>query len=359
MLKNNHPTKINKTPNPQIKTHMKKIVILLFLISQIGISQTTPINLMSGTIKIPGMQYQQLTLAFAKGDKIVFNFKEEGNKEINKIEIFELPSNLKFSDFKTANISNQIITVSQTGIYLFRLTNASLSKRIGNISIQRVPKDESTVNFNSTVVSRMVSDTTYTTAVERRFVKSEYETNTIINKQKYFINSGSNATFKGGKSRLAIPITLPPNTAEWYYTFSSSRNEADINSVTNGMQLASELSNLIDQTGLLSFGVNQLTQPPGGNYCDVYLIDYNNYNPFLSKGNFSHYPIGTRENIVSGTVKVNFISNQLYLGIRNPDTTFGIHVVLEVVAITKKDSYEEVEVKTPHITTQEKLFVQD
>ncbi|UMB53933.1 hypothetical protein MKD41_00275 [Lutibacter sp. A64] len=329
------------------------------MISQLVIAQTKQINLTSGTVKVPAMQYKQFTFSFAEGDKIVFNFKEQQNKIINKVEIFELPSNLKFSDFKTKNITNKVITVNQEGIYLFRITNASLGKRICNISVDRVPKDISTINFNSTVAKRIISDTTYTTRIDRRLIKSKYHTKTVINKQKHFINSGTNSTFLGGKSRIAIPVNLPPNTVEWYYTFSASRNETDIDNVSSGMQLASEITNLIDQTGLLNFGINQLSKPPGANYCDLYLIDYSNYNNFINKQEFSYYTSGTRENLISGTVKVENNSNQLYLGLKNPDSAHGIHVVIGIVAITKEDIYESFEVKIPRVTTKEELYIQD
>ncbi|WP_457610666.1 hypothetical protein [Lutibacter sp.] len=41
------------------------------------------------------------------------------------------------------------------------------------------------------------------------------------------------------------------------------------------------------------------------------------------------------------------------------NTTHGVHVVIEVVAITKEDIYENFEVKIPHITTKEELYIQD
>ncbi|WP_141119705.1 hypothetical protein [Lutibacter agarilyticus] len=338
---------------------MKKPLFLLFLICELAISQITPITIMSGSLKLPGMQYKQYTFAFAQGDRIVFNYKELKNKAINKIEVFEMPSKLKFSRFKPTSISNEIITVPQTGIYVFKFTNTSLSKRVAELSIQRMPKDVSTIYFNTTPQKRIVSDTTFTTRIEKRLVKTIYETKPIIDKQQFYINSGSNAMFKGGKSRIVIPISLPVNTVEWYYTFSASRSEAEINKISSNMQLASELSQLIDQSGLLSFGIDQLTQPPGADYCDVYLIDHANYSKFINKEGFSHYPIGTRENILSGTVKVKANLPNSYLGIKNPDSMNGIHFAIEVVAIVKENIYETVEVKVPHITTQEMLFIED
>lgn len=288
---------------------MKKISTLILLLSFFGLNaQVKKVNLSNGTIKVPAMQYEQFMYGFSEGDKIVFNLNESNNKDLNKIEIFELQSNLKYSNFKTSHIMNKIIDVNKTGIYLFRITNASLGKRICNITIDRIPKDDSTLNFNSNVKKRIINDTTYTSKFEKVLVDSKFVTKTLINNENYWVNSGMNSFFNsGGKSRIAIPIILPKNTVEWYYSFSSTRNKTDIENNMKSMNLASELSGLIDQTGLLSFGINALSKPPGANYCDIYLIDTNNHGKFLSKEAFSYNPSTSRENLISGVVKIKSI----------------------------------------------------
>ena len=158
--------------------------------------------------------------------------------------------------------------------------------------------------------------------------------------QKFYINSGSHATFKGGKSRTTLPINLPANTVKWYYEFSASRNENEVDNVSNALDLAGELSVLLDQSGILQLGINMLNQPPGSDYCDIYLIDHDNYTPFLSKQQFMQYPEGTRENLKSGIVEVECCHNSpLYLGLKNPDYKDGVHVVVEVAAIIKEEGW--------------------
>ena len=61
-------------------------------------------------------------------------------------------------------------------------------------------------------------------------------------------------------------------------------------------------------------------------------------NLFIEKVNYVHYPEGTRENIVSGVVKVKkALFQNSYLGVKNPDPTYGIHVAFEAVAITLEE----------------------
>jgi len=73
--------------------------------------------------------------------------------------------------------------------------------------------------------------------------------------------------FQGGTSRITFPVTLPPNTVEWYYTFAATRNQQEVQDTKSNMKLFKELSDMVDHTGLLSIAVTALTQPPGADYC--------------------------------------------------------------------------------------------
>ena len=167
-----------------------------------------------------------------------------------------------------------------------------------------------------------------------------YRVEDIQKPQNFYVNSGSNAAFKGGKSRITIPLTFPPNTVKWYITFSSYRDEDKIKQVTAGFDLAAQLSKLIDKSGGLGFAINMLNQPPGGDVCDIYLLDYSNIRPYLDKEYFSYYLDASRENIRSGIIEATCCTDQMmYLGLKNPDRWHGIHVALEVAVIIEEEGY--------------------
>jgi len=86
--------------------------------------------------------------------------------------------------------------------------------------------------------------------------------------------------------------------------------------------------------------IEQLSQPPGNNYCDIYLLTYENLSKFENKLQYSYLTQGTRENFKSGNVKiVSYNSGNYFLGIRNPDNLYGINVLIEIVAITMTQDY--------------------
>ncbi|RYG06536.1 MAG: hypothetical protein EOO02_00245 [Chitinophagaceae bacterium] len=179
------------------------------------------------TIRVGGGKKEELMFGFAAGDRIIFNFQEMNNKELKEIEITEYPTLSRFSDYKTKAVKNKEIIVSQQGIYIFRLKNSSLSKRICKVRIQRIPASESSVNFNSAVswltkqdtvwqsyTTDVVIgyDTTYIPRVKRVMVRSEVDEQ-LISDQVQRISSASR-----GENRASIVVSLPPDMRTPYKT---------------------------------------------------------------------------------------------------------------------------------------------
>jgi len=269
-------------------------------------------------------EYPTYLYAFENGDEIVLNIDMTNAKGTNVIEVFTYPDrNTIYSNDSFRDLTDVKIKVRERGIYVFSFASNHAFDRDARFQIERIPGSEESKDFNTTVSWQ-----------------ETYKVEVVQKAQKFYLNSGSHATFKGGKSRTTIPINLPDNTVKWYYEFSASRNESEVDNVNKALDLAGELSSLLDQSGILQLGINMLNQPPGSDYCDVYLIDHDNYTPFLSKQQFRQYPEGTRENLKSGIVEVECCHNvPLYLGLKNPDYKDGVHVVVEVAAIVKEEGW--------------------
>ncbi len=312
----------------------------------------TPIEVADNTIKVSGLGEEIFYYGFAEGDQMVFSFEEVNGKELKEIEIIEYPTSSKFMDYKTKKVENKIINITATAIYKFRFRNSALTGRICKIKIQRIPVAEVTKNFNTSVYWETKHDTTFKPKEERYLVKREYVPTVIQSSMDFFVNSGSNATFKGGKSRISFPVSLPSGTVEWYYQFTASRDKEEVQNTKGSFNLVGNLAKLIDQTGTLGFGVDLLTQPPGSDYCDVYLLTYENVSLFEAKVQYSYLTAGTRENIKSGLIKMSGGANRTYyIGIKNPDASHGISVAIEVVAVVQKEEWATRTIQVPTVST--------
>lgn len=340
---------------------MKQIYItFLLLISLPLYAVKDSIPVVDLNFKIPLMSDYTLLYGFAEGDEIIINYKEAKGKKLKTFEISEYNGSALFSDFNMVSLTNKTIKIKKTGIYVFKFSNLSLGRRICSFKLDRIPVSNETTVFNTTVKERVVADTTYTTRTETFIKKEKYVVKKVHDNQHFYVNSGSNAFFKGGKSRVALPFSLPANTIKWYYTVVAFRDKNKVEAMKQQIHLASDLTKLIDKSGGLNFVVKQLSMPPGANYCDVYLLDSNNLNAFLSKQAYSFEPLGTRENIVSASVELaGGFNEQMYLGIRNPSRTYGVNVLLSVAAIVLEQEIEEREIKDPHVKYKKELYLEN
>lgn len=284
-------------------------------------------------IDIPGLiassadenfTYPFYMYAFEKGDEIVVNLDMTNEKGTNAIYVSTYPDGVTvYSNDSFQDLENVRIKVEERSIYTFVFSSMHAFNRDAQLRVERVPASDETKDFNTAVTKKKV-----------------YSVEQIQKPLHQFVNSGSNSTFKGGKSRVLVPINLPPNTVKWYYEFSAFRDTEKVDQMTSIFGLAAELSSLIDETGLLEFGINQLTSPPGSDVCDIYILDHENSSLFTSKERYVYYTEGTRENLTSGVVEVDGGSSDLlYIGIRNPSDFHGINVLIEVVAIVVEEDW--------------------
>ena len=326
---NNH----EKNEIIQIDSGQQKVLKYSFEVGKIAETPKDKIAVCNLDISIPGImssstqtdfQFSSYYYAFEKGDQIILNLDMKNNKGTNSVMITTYPNgNVIYSKNGFADLMNLVIQSKERSIYCFSFSSNHTFDRSATLKLTRIPISDKTKDFNSSVSW-----------------KESYVTEVIQKPQKFYINGGSNATFKGGKSRILLPLNFPKNTIKWYYEFSASRNENDINTVSESLNLAGELSSLIDNTGLLEFGINQLTQPPGSDYCDIYHLSHNNSSMFTSKQAYSYFTEATRENIKSGVIEVNCCTQETtYLGFKNPDSFNGIHIIVEVVAIIQESGY--------------------
>lgn len=168
-------------------------------------------------------------------------------------------------------------------------------------------------------------------------VQKERKVVQVMTPQTFYLNGGTRATF-GGKSRTWFNISLPKNTVEWYYSFTTTKGENS--KATIG--LLSQLTRLYDPTGMTAIATNAILTPSGAGVCDIYLMDRKNADAFSEKvdnwgGTYYYQVTGSRENFKNGTVQIkDIITGNWCLGFKNPSSTEGISITFEVVAIVEE-----------------------
>jgi hypothetical protein len=149
------------------------------------------------------------------------------------------------------------------------------------------------------------------------------------------LHSGGNSLI-GGTSRIALPIELPKNTVEWYYSFSTTAGSSGSSTLNLAVQVAAYAS-----TGPLGSTVAKgLKVPQGQGEVDVWLMTFESKNAFDSKNDdqikyFSDLSeISTTQSVKPVT---KLTEGKYYLGLRNPSAYESVSVSIEVVVIVKED----------------------
>ncbi len=193
--------------------------------------------------------------------------------------------------------------------------------------------------------------------------KDTFEVVTIQQPQKFYLNSGGRSLV-GGQSRIVIPVALPENTVEWFYTLTtinaqskSLEMEKKTDNISSKLQLTQQLAKLVVKGinmaadfNWASLAMNLASTPSGGEMCAIYLLDKENSKKFLSKDDhaiigkgFVYQREGTKENFNSGNVSIkSFTKGVWYLGISNPTVITGMYVSIEIAAVVQKKIRVEV-----------------
>lgn len=144
----------------------------------------------------------------------------------------------------------------------------------------------------------------------------------IVN-EVVIVNSNMKARFGGGNTRAAIKVNLPKGTKYWYYRVTVT----ELNSYFSFSEKETLFYKIKENKTPSSV---QLTNEG----IDFYVIDSNSVSDFRQTGNenYRHYTSFFKSK-TSGFINMSsFISDDLWIGIKNPNMKDGLRVIVEVVA---------------------------
>ena len=166
-----------------------------------------------------------------------------------------------------------------------------------------------------------------------------YKTITIVPQQTITLHSGLRS-IGGSVSRTAIKVTLPENTVEWYYSFTTSKGESGI----SALNLAAQVGAFATAGPLGATIAKSINVPSGSGEADVWLMKPESKEAFDSKNDnlvryFPDLSLLSRNHAVKPIIEL--LKGTYYLGLRNPSPAVGISITIEVVAVVKVDNPSE------------------
>jgi hypothetical protein len=165
-----------------------------------------------------------------------------------------------------------------------------------------------------------------------QITKPVYKVVPVVTSHSFFLKGGSRAIV-GNSSRQVLPIELPANTIEWYYSVTTTTNrKQSLNS-----DLTAQLDKLlVPDLGITSKTISAIEVPGGTGICDVYVMtNPNEVNKYVNKRPAVSFLMNdSRQNYISGVIQVkDFLYGSCYLVLRNPSASQGLNITVEVTAI--------------------------
>ncbi len=340
-----------------------------FVFQTVEAQQT--IDVVESTLKISGLGDEYFYYGFCEGDQIVFNFEVVKGKNLKEVEIIALPSSSKFMDYKTKKIKNKTIQIDKTGIYKFKFSNSSISGRVCKFKIQRIPANESTKNFNTTVYRKTIRDTTYYMENERYLAAIDTLVIPIITHKVERVHS---ITATGKRNESTVIFSLPKNTVFWsYYLGVGKSSEAIFQQAEQKAKKQKGMFNTastlvdnfatIDPTGSVAlasialkgwaeFGVNDRADN-----IQYWFTDYNNASLFLQDIQYSYFEGGNGP--LSYKRMARPLVGDFYICMRNDNMIDGIDVHIRISAVTVKERWENRQVRKSKVNSWVELYLKN
>ncbi len=320
---------------------MKQIFFFAFILIAVGLSAQSPIQVTSVQTNIRVGQNKTDFYGFAAGDKVVLEYKTKSKMSL-EILFSAYESNVLWQE-RLSKKGKKIIEISKTGIYQLQISNFSQEDKLFGISytIQRIPKDETTKNFDSHVYWKDVKDTIRN--IEKgRFVVGKDTSVVEIIEQTAKINSYTNVV-NGNENE--IKFSLPKNTAVWsfYIGVDQAGAEKYSEAVRDLAKSASPLVKLIPEVGpLAAFALNGasfLTVAQTGEDIDYCFLDVDKAKQNKDDSNTNCFKKGTVINEF-GRVS-NKLAGNYKLVLNNNNLVQGVSVFVKITAIVVTDRIAE------------------
>lgn len=336
------------------------ISLTFFTLSLIGKAQSI-IDIYESTMKIGAMGTEEYLCGLSEGDQLVFNFEEINGKELKELEIIELPSSSKFMDYKTTKIANKTLSITKTAIYKFRFTNSAISGRICKIKIQRIPASDATKNFNTSVFSRTVFDTTYIPTQERFLLKSDTAAVTVVDQ---IAKVSSQTALNGNSNKTIVDFILPDGTISWsFYIGVGAEGKEAFKAATDkflpeATKYAATIPGYGTMAALALTGINYFSKVQGADNVKYYFItNADNVLLFNSNQPFYQYKQGDVVNDASKMIKP--LAGKVYLGLINDNISTAIEVTVKITSITVIQEWETRIIQKQNITSRQEFYLKN
>ncbi|MBU6341165.1 MAG: hypothetical protein KGS48_06685 [Bacteroidetes bacterium] len=322
------------------RSTMKRFFFLFLLFSTGAFAQNSPVAVADQTFRINGVH--EFAYAFAEGDQIELSIHLIAGRQLKSVEFFQYPDRMLFRSYELDTLLHKTISAPQTGMYILRLTETGMGKKICRFTLQRTP----TLPANARLDTRISWDWKQNGQYEIAQRQTPNGTKTEV------VSLGGKVTvgaFKFGAQRStnAYQFTLPPFTRQWAYriTVGQATQEArrkDSEKMSAALKTgAAKVLGYEPTSALAIYALGMaidLSQSGSGQAVEYALVDANNLKAYLDGKKYDTY---LYQAAVSADVQRRYspLEGALYFGLRNKNWIDDIDVNIDIEAVTETPQY--------------------
>lgn len=310
--------------------------LYLFLAVQVPLAAQSALFVADQTFKLEGLH--TYSYALAEGDRLSLQVHLIAGRQVRSVEVVQHPGNIIFSRYNLDTLLRQDISIPKTGIYILRLQEQGLGKKICRITLHRTPASPQTARLDTRVGWDLQQYPEF--AVRTRTVPAGIRTDVVPQTGRVTVPA---ARFGIQKSVSGYQFTLPPNTTRWAYRLSvgqagvEARRKDAVRYSTFLQKGATKAISYVPETALAAFAIGlaiDLTTSYAGDAVEYALLTpeqlpkfekHERYDAFIWQGGVS-VDVQKRFTPLQGTY---------FFALRNPNWIDPLDINIDIEAVTE------------------------
>ncbi len=293
------------------------------------------------TFKVEGTH--EFTYALAEGDIVDFYVQVIGGRKLKSVEILRFPAEPLFRSYDLDTALTRNIQIQQTDIYVVRIQESGLSKKVCRFTLYRTPTRKETQRFDTRVPWDLGKYPRY--EIRQRKIQAGTRTELVPISGQVTV-SGSNFYTKSPMNHYQF--TLPPHTVRWAYRVSVGQaaleaRKKDADKLAQMLKTGAAKALVVEpHSALAAFALGMainMTTSSAGEDVQYALVDDANLALFYKKEKYQSF-MEQGAITVDAQRRYNPTSGTLYFAFRNNNWLEDINVLIDIEAVTEIPFYE-------------------
>jgi hypothetical protein len=308
----------------------------LLLVLTLRTAAQSPIAIADQTFKIDGIH--EFAYAFAAGDQISLRVQLLMGRSLRAVEFVQWPDNLLFRAYALDTALQKTVTIPATGLYVLRLQENGLGKKVCRFTLHRTPADAATARVETRIGWDWKANPVF--QVRQRPVAAGVRT--------HVVSTGGKVTVVGSKMGLQTPVnayqfTLPAYTTRWAYRIAVGQagpeaRRQDATQFSEMLKKSSvKMATYQPETALAAFALGMaidLTKSTSGEDVEYALLTGDNFPKFTRREKYDAY-VWQGGISVDAQRRVEPLAGTYFFAFRNNNWVDDVEISVDIEAVTE------------------------